>query len=223
MSDLRLVIFDVDGTLVDSQADITQSMAAGFAAAGQETPAREVILGVVGLSLPLAVARLAPDLDPATQGVIAEGYKRHYQHLRASQVAPVLYPGTLAMIEALHAEPETLLGVATGKSRRGLDALMDQLGLRDRFLTLQCADDHPSKPHPSMLHAAMAEGGITDSARAVIIGDTSFDMEMGRAAGIRPIGVSWGYHDRGALGAAEAILDDWAELPGVLSGIWGQA
>lgn len=218
---LRLVIFDVDGTLVDSQADIVASMGVGFADAGLATPPREVILGVVGLSLPLAVARLSPGAEPAAQAAIVEGYKRHYQHLRASQVAPVLYPGTLEMIAALHAVPETLLGVATGKSRRGLDALMGQLGLRDRFVTLQCADDHPSKPHPAMLLAALAEAGLDDPDSAVIIGDTSYDMEMGRAAGIRPIGVSWGYHDRAALGAAETILDDWAALPGVLEGIWG--
>ena len=223
MTALRLIVFDVDGTLVDSQADILGSMAAAFSAEGLDVPEREAVLGIVGLSLDVAMTRLAPEADRATHDRLVEGYKHAYMTLRkangSAQSSP-LYPGARTVLDHLAGVDHYLLGVATGKSRRGLDALLQGHGLERMFVTQQVADHHPSKPHPAMLHSAMAETGIAPEA-AVMIGDTSFDMEMARAAGMAAIGVSWGYHDREALSAADVVIDDFAALPQVLRSMWG--
>ncbi|GAW33937.1 phosphoglycolate phosphatase [Roseovarius sp. A-2] len=219
---LRLVIFDVDGTLVDSQGDILAAMTAAFERADQPAPGREATLGIVGLSLDVAVPRLAPDLPGDLHNRIVGWYKEAYMGLRAqsgvAQSSP-LYPHARDTLRALHAAPETLLGVATGKSARGLDKLLDGHDLRHFFVTRQVADHHPSKPHPSMLHAALSETGVAPE-NAVMVGDTSFDMEMARAAGIPGIGVSWGYHKPEALSAATEIAHDFRELAGLIDTIW---
>ncbi len=224
MTDLRLVIFDVDGTLVDSQGDILAAMSAAFDRAGRPAPAREDVLAIVGLSLSEAMRQLAPEADRDTRRAMVARYKETYASLRAEggvAVSSPLYPHVRGVLEALHAEPETLLGVATGKSRRGLDTLVDGHDLRRLFVTLQCADDHPSKPHPAMLRAALSDTGV-EAARAVMVGDTSYDMEMARAAGLLAIGVSWGYHPRDRLGDAHLVIDDIRLLPGLLQQIWDQ-
>lgn len=219
---LRLVIFDVDGTLVDSQRDIVAAMTRAFEGDGLRAPAASDILGIVGLSLPVAVERLVPDAPTALRDRLVEGYKAAYIGIRAevgaAQSSP-LYPGARDVLEALHAVPDVLLGVATGKSKRGLDKLMEAHELDHFFVTQQVADFHPSKPHPSMLLQAMAEAGV-DAGDTVMIGDTSFDMEMADAAGVHAIGVDWGYHPVSALGKATHILDEFARLPGVLERLW---
>ncbi len=219
---LRLVVFDVDGTLVDSQADILAAMAHAFERADHPLPARDTVLGIVGLSLDVAMTRLAPELDAARHGRMVDWYKEAYIALRAeagaAQSSP-LYPGALEAIEALHDVPEILLGVATGKSRRGLDKLLEAHDLRRYFVTQQVSDHHPSKPHPAMLQAALSETGVSAS-DAVMIGDTSFDMEMARAAGMAGIGVSWGYHPRTSLRDAVRVIDDFTELPACLNLLW---
>lgn len=219
---LRLVIFDVDGTLVDSQADILGAMHMAFAAEGLETPPREAVLGVVGLSLNELMLVLAPDLDAARRARLVEGYKDGYMTMRArdggANSSP-FYPGAREVLAALQAQPETLLGVATGKSKRGLDKLIEAHGLEGIFVTRQVSDFHPSKPHPAMLHEALRETGVA-AQDAVMVGDTSFDMEMARAAGITGIGVSWGYHGRDRLGAARHMIEDFAALPPLLDTIW---
>lgn len=216
--DLRLVIFDVDGTLVDSQADILAAMRAGFAAVDEPAPARETILSIVGLSLDVGIARLAPQLPRSAHDAIGAGYKSAYMALRAEQgvaASSPLYPGARETLDALRAVPETLLGVATGKSARGLAKLVEGHGLDGYFVTRQVADHHPSKPHPAMLRAALDETGVGPE-NAVMVGDTSYDMEMARAAGIAGIGVSWGYHAPAELGAATAIARDFPHLSRLL-------
>ncbi|MBU2959828.1 HAD-IA family hydrolase [Citreicella sp. C3M06] len=219
MNALKLVIFDVDGTLVDSQADILASMRVAFEEIGIAAPSREEILSIVGLSLPLAVETLVPGVPAAARDQMVEAYKASYRGLRiakgTAQSSP-LYPHVREVLEELHAIPHLLLGIATGKSRRGLDKLLDGHDMRHLFITQQCADDHPSKPHPAMLHAALRDAGV-GAADAVMLGDTSFDMEMAQAAGIRGIGVSWGYHPPARLSAAQTILDDIRALPGLLA------
>ncbi|QIE46661.1 HAD-IA family hydrolase [Pseudohalocynthiibacter aestuariivivens] len=219
---LRLIIFDVDGTLVDSQDDITRAMTRAFEGVGAPVPPREAILGIVGLSLDVAMVRLAPDLDMAIHARMVDGYKAAYMSLRAeagaAQSSP-LYPGARDALETLNATPETLLGVATGKSRRGLDKLLEGHGLMHMFVTQQVADFHPSKPHPAMIEAALAETGV-DARDAVMIGDTSYDMDMARAAGVAAIGVSWGYHPVSALAAADVVIDRFADLPRTLDSLW---
>ena len=116
----------------------------------------------------------------------------------------------------------SLLGLATGKSKRGVRAILDLHDLHGRFVTIQCADDHPSKPHPSMVVTALAETGVAPE-KAVILGDTVFDVTMGRSAGILALGVSWGYHDADRLEAAgaAAVLEDFSELDRRLAELFG--
>ena len=223
MSDLRLVIFDVDGTLVDSQGDIVGSMSRAFAALGKPAPARDEVLSIVGLSLDVAMQRLAPEASLGEQIDLVAAYKQAYQDLRAAKgsvESSPLYPGARQALDALRAQPYTLLGVATGKSRRGLDSLIAGHTLEGFFVTEQVADHHPSKPHPSMIEAAIAETGV-GAAQAVMIGDTSFDMSMARAAGVRGIGVSWGYHGHEKLADAEIIIDRYEDLLPVLDQMLG--
>lgn len=219
---LRLVVFDVDGTLVDSQADILGAMAASFAQQGMQPPPRDAVLSIVGLSLDQAMARLVPDLPEPLRAELVAGYKHAYMSARIAndtrQTSP-LYPGAREVLDLLAGQSHTLLGVATGKSQRGLDALIKSHGLEGLFVTRQVADHHPSKPHPSMLLAALRETGV-DPADAVMVGDTSYDMEMARAAGIRGIGVSWGYHAPDALSAATCLIKRFDELPARLEEIW---
>lgn len=222
---LRLIVFDVDGTLVDSQADIVASMTHAFDRAGAPAPDRKTILSIVGLSLPQAMPRLAPGLPAEIHARMVDWYKEAYMDLRAktgaAQSSP-LYPHALDIIEALHSVPENLLGLATGKSRRGLDKLMEAHDLGRYFVTTQVSDFHPSKPHPSMLQTALAETGTVPQ-NAVMIGDTSFDMDMAAAAGMPGIGVTWGYHPASALTAAKHIIDDFRDLPHTLAGLWERA
>lgn len=220
---LRLVIFDVDGTLVDSQTDIIGAMTRAFEGQNFDVPTRDQVLGIVGLSLPVAMAKLAPDAPGAVQANLVEGYKSAYVEMRAktgaAQSSP-LYPGARDALEALHSVPELLMGVATGKSKRGLDKLIEAHALQKFFVTEQVADFHPSKPHPSMILQAMADAGVTPE-NTVMIGDTSFDMDMAQAAGVRGIGVSWGYHPVDALTGAQHILDDFSALSDALAMMWG--
>jgi len=215
--DARLVVFDVDGTLSDSQAHILAAMTSAFASVDLAPPPRAAILSIVGLSLEVAIPRLAPDLDETSHIAIVAGYRDSFRRNRllTGPASTPLYPGIRAVVETLAAQPETILGIATGKSLRGLEALLDGHGLRRHFLTVQVADHHPSKPHPSMLLAAMAETGIGPD-RAVMIGDTTFDMDMARTAGMQAIGVGWGYHPPAELHAAGALAARAEDLPGLI-------
>jgi phosphoglycolate phosphatase len=199
----RLAIFDCDGTLVDSQANICLAMEQAFAAAGLEPPERAHTRRVVGLSLVAAMAALLPESGPALHRSLAGHYKSAFQRLRGEGlVAEPLYEGVAELIHALESEG-WLLGIATGKSDRGLALCLEHHMLSARFATLQTADRHPSKPHPSMIEAALAQTGA-EAARSMMIGDTSYDMAMAREAGVAAIGVSWGYHGSETLLAAGA-------------------
>ena len=210
----KLVIFDCDGTLVDSQQMICAAMQNAFADHDLSCPPREHLLSIVGLSLTQAFERLgngAPDFPVAG---LVERYKAAFFSLRQSEtyVEP-LYPGAQSAIEWLSAHPSVLLGIATGKSQRGVRAVLQSHGLLDRFHTIKTADDAPSKPHPGMLIAAMQEAGVAP-AQALMIGDTSYDMTMAREAGATAIGVSWGYHPPALLreAGAQYLVEDYAAL-----------
>jgi phosphoglycolate phosphatase len=191
----RLVVFDCDGTLVDSQAAICRSMDEAFAIAGLAMPDRIAVRRIVGLSLPQALLRLAPEADDETRALALEAYKASFRAARSA--------GTLQELLRRLRDAERLLGVATGMSDRGLGACLARHGVSELFSTLQTADRHPSKPHPAMLEAALYEAGAAAS-EAVMVGDTVFDIAMARAAGVRAIGVAWGYHDPDELIAAGA-------------------
>lgn len=219
---LRLVIFDVDGTLVDSQSDIMAAMTHAFAAVGVAMPDRQTVLGMVGLSLDVIFPCLLPNVSHAEHNQMAEAYKSAYMDLRAqagvAQSSP-LYPGALDALKALHADPSVVLGVATGKSKRGLDKLLEAYALQGMFVTQQVADFHPSKPHPAMVLQALADTGVA-AKDAVMVGDTSFDMDMAASAGVCGIGVAWGYHPVAQLDAAKMIIDSYDALPAALKRIW---
>lgn len=218
---LRLILFDVDGTLVDSQGSIVSAMTAAFGALSLPVPERADILSIVGLSLPHAMARLAAEQSASVQNSLVEAYKEayHAQRLEQGAAQSPLYPGALDVLQALHAVPENLLGVATGKSQRGLDALLEVHGLEHYFVTRQVADHHPSKPHPSMIDTARAETGV-EAASTVMIGDTSFDMQMAKAAGVAGVGVSWGYHAAATLTDAALVIDSFEQLSPALNDLW---
>jgi len=199
----RLAIFDCDGTLVDSQHNICAAMEQCFAAAGLEPPARERTRRVVGLSLVEAIRAMLPEADEHFHAALAEEYKRAFQAMRAQGLAEEpLYSGIAELLDRLEAEG-WLLGVATGKSDRGTALCLEHHGLLGRFVSLQTADRHPSKPHPSMIEQAMADAGA-GAETTLMIGDTSYDMAMARAAGVTAIGVTWGYHGAEELRRAGA-------------------
>lgn len=211
MSDLRLVIFDVDGTLVDSQAEILAAMGLAFQSEGLTMPERAAVLSIVGLSLDEAFKRLCPQVDAAGQGRLVDAYKDAFVSLRAEkkEMGP-LFPGARAAIDALLERDDTLLAVATGKSRRGLDKVLERHDLTGVFHSEQVADHHPSKPNPSMILTALNETGVMQH-RSVMVGDTTYDMDMARAAGVKKIGVPWGYHPAEHL-MPDMMIDDFAGL-----------
>ena len=210
----KLAVFDCDGTLVDSQANIIAAMADAFARAGLPEPDPHATRRVVGLSLVEAMQVMLPEAEPALQASLAEYYRQAFHRLRATDrlTTEPLYPSVAAGLSELQARG-WLLGVATGKSDRGLALCLAQHGLSELFVTLQTADRHPSKPHPAMLHAAM-EQAEADPAGTVMIGDTVFDIAMGKNAGARSIGVDWGYHDAHELigAGAERVVVSFDEL-----------
>ncbi len=213
----RLAIFDCDGTLVDSQANICLAMEHAFDEAGMAPPSRYATRRIVGLSLVEAMRVLLPDAEAQVHIDMAERYKASYLVLRNNGLEhEPLYDGIAGLLSSMD-ESGWLLGVATGKSDRGLERCLDHHGIRGLFVTLQTADRHPSKPHPSMVYQALADVavGATD---AVVIGDTVYDIHMGKAAGTRTIGVNWGYHPADELrgAGADAIAESMDELKALL-------
>jgi phosphoglycolate phosphatase len=200
----RLAIFDCDGTLVDSGATIYAALKTSFAENGLEVPPPSVSRRVIGLSLTEAMASLLPGEPPARHAVLAEDYKRAFMGLRqAGQVEEPLFDGVIELLDSLE-EDGWLLAVATGKSDRGLRHCLDQHHIHARFVSLQTADRHPSKPHPSMVEQAIADAGST-AAATIVVGDTSFDMAMAVNAGATGIGAGWGYHEAEELLEAGAV------------------
>lgn len=217
MASVRLAVFDCDGTLVDSARNIVAAMAMAFDAHDLPRVGDDAVRRVVGLSLEPAMAVLLPDGSAALHASLAERYKAAFFALRdRPDHDEPLYPGALAAIAALE-RSGYLLGVATGKSRRGLRAVLDRHGLRDRFVTLQTADIAAGKPNPEMLHRAMAEAGAAPES-SVMIGDTSYDIQMAVNARVAGIGVAWGYHPAAELTAcgARAVARDFAALPALV-------
>ena len=216
---VRLAVFDCDGTLVDGQAAVCTAMAQAFDAAGAPQPDPHAVRRIVGLSLPQAVMRLAPALPQDRRDVVVEAYKTAFRTARLDgSLREPLYPGIRALLHALR-DHGWALAVATGKSDRGLQSTLASHDLSAHFTSLHTASRHASKPDPEMLDACMADEGA--SARdTVMIGDTSYDMEMARAAGVRAIGVAWGYHAPEELLAAgaEVVARDSAHLQELVLG-----
>lgn len=216
----RLALFDCDGTLVDSAGNICLAIERAFETHAIVPPSRVAIHRIVGLSLVEAMAALHPAADADFHAVLAQSYKDAFVAMRGTPdfAHEPLYPGIATAIAAL-ADSGWMLGVATGKSDRGLAIVLTTHGLTDRFVTLQTADRHPSKPHPAMALAAIREAGASPET-TVMIGDTSYDMDMALAAGAHAIGVDWGYHapdELIAAGAARVVSDADELVPALLA------
>lgn len=219
---MKLAIFDVDGTLVDSSAIIAASLTTAFAAEGLTPPERTAMMSIVGLSLVEAMAALLPEESRATHERLGAAYKQAFwDHRQAGAHTEELFPGAHDLLAKLHARDDVLLGLATGKSRRGVAHLIEKHGYEGWFTTVQTADDHPSKPHPAMIVAALAETDLDPSA-AIMIGDTSYDIAMARAAGVGAAGVAWGNHPVVELTKAGAhnISSDFRDLERNLESLW---
>jgi len=172
---MKLVIFDVDGTLVDSQAMIVACLTSAFEMSDLTRPSRDEMLSIVGLSLPEAMSRLAPQQTHDQVLKMADDYRSAFVAHRKEfghDGAP-LYTGAAEAVEALAARPDVVVAVATGKSRRGLNALAEAWPFAQHFVSMQCADDHPSKPNPSMVFACLADANVEAGDTIVVFcGDT---------------------------------------------------
>jgi len=204
-----LVVFHWDGTVVDSTAMIARSIQKAAADLGLRVPSLERASHVIGLGLRDALAAAVPDLAADRIEAFTERYRHHYI---AIEQEIVLFSGIRELLVEL-TESGAVLAVATGKSRRGLDRSFAATGLGMFFAESRCADETHPKPHPAMLHEITAALAMSRQ-RTVMIGDTTHDLAMARAAGTASIGVTYGAHPRAQLVAegALALVDDVAEL-----------
>jgi len=205
-----LLIFDWDGTLIDSSAKIVVCMQRAAASSGLPALGEDEVKNIIGLSLPEAIRTLYPQTDDRAHEHFREHYAGHY--LDADRIPCELFPGVMKTLEQLKRDGHTLT-VATGKARRGLDRILGNMQLLDFFHASRCADETQSKPHPQMLHELLEQFG-KQPREALMVGDTTFDMEMAQRAAIPRIAVSYGVHDVERLKpfAPIAILDRFPDL-----------
>lgn len=221
---MRLILFDVDGTLLDSQTHIFRTMTEAFDALGAPPPAMEDVRRVIGLALETAIARIAPDLSAQDVAAASQAYRRAAAEARAAgggEAASPLFPGARDALARL-AQTEALLGVATGKGRPGLECALEAHRLRPFFVTTQTGSDAPGKPNPEMVLRALSETGA-EARDTVVVGDSPYDMQMALNAGARALGVAWGCHEAQTLidAGAERVLQAFEEMEGALDGLWG--
>jgi phosphoglycolate phosphatase len=212
----ELVVFDWDGTLMDSEARIVACIQAAFQDIGRPPPSREAAGDIIGLGLDDAMARLWPEADADQRAAVAAHYRRHF--LVTDETPSALFPGARAMLERLASEGY-LLAVATGKSRVGLDRSLAETGLGDLFHATRCADETFSKPNPQMLLEIMDELGVA-AARTLMVGDTEYDLQMAFNARAHALAVCHGVHAPERLRALGplACLASLAEIPQWLAG-----
>ncbi len=211
----RLLVFDWDGTLADSEQRIVAAARSAIDTLGLPARSHEQVRVIIGLAMGEACRMLFPDMPKSQESRFIACYREYY--LRNTGTPVALFAGAEATLRAL-VEQRYRLAVATGKGRRGLDRDIASHGLDALFSTTRCADDAPSKPHPQMLVDIMDELDVA-SAETLMIGDTAYDMEMARNAGVATVAVSSGVHDRQRLLEFDplALLDSVAELPAWLS------
>lgn len=212
-----LILFDIDGTLLDSGNIIIGAQERTAAELGLVHPGREAGFGVVGLSLDLALAKLFGDAVPVAD--LSATYKRIFNAMRGSAgFEEPLFRGVPAMLSKLDRWGGTKLGIATGKTRRGLDYVVEMYGWHDLFVTFQTADNAPSKPDPGMILQAMRDSGSVPH-RTVMIGDSVHDMRMAKAAGVTAIAVAWGFQPPHMLveAGADMVARSVPDLPGLIA------
>lgn len=206
---MKLILFDADGTLIDSQAIIHESMRLAFLSFGYPEPQIAETRSIIGLTLDYAIATiLGRDIDEEVLAMTAEYKSIYLQLAQREEMQSLPFDGIPQLIDSLANRSDVLLGIVTGKSRRGVRTLLEKSEFKDRFVVSRCADDCPSKPHPAMVKECCEDMG-TSPFNTIVIGDTGFDMEMARAAGANSIGVTWGYHSRERItaGGAHHIVD----------------
>ncbi|MGE5525097.1 MAG: HAD-IA family hydrolase [Rhodospirillaceae bacterium] len=196
----KLLIFDWDGTLMDSAAAIAASIQSACRDLGLRVPTEGEARYIIGLGLDDAMKHLLPELEPAFYPRLVDRYRQHFLQRDAGTG---LFPGTVDAVRKLHAGGH-LLAIATGKSRRGLDRALRTTGLTRYFHRTRCADEGYSKPHPGMLQCLLDELNVPASS-ALMIGDTTHDMDMARAAGVDGLAVTYGAHGREALVCSSPI------------------
>ncbi|GAB4357539.1 MAG: HAD-IA family hydrolase [Gammaproteobacteria bacterium] len=207
----RLLIFDWDGTLMDSEARIVACIRAATEEMGLRTLSNDHMKNVIGLGLAEAIQMLFPGSDDDFGREFVARYRKHF--FRAEENPTPLFEGAYATLQSLY-EQGYWMAVATGKGRRGLDQALERTGCGDFFLTTRCADEAPSKPHPEMLLAILEELGV-DADDTLMIGDTEYDMQMARSAGTHALAVSYGVHELERLLNHQPLgfVDDIRELP----------
>ncbi len=196
-----LLVFDWDGTLMDSTAVIVGALQAACADIGLSVPSEERARYIIGLGLYDAMRHILPDVPPSIYPQIVERYGMHF---RAREEAAPLFAGTEAALAALE-DAGYLLAVATGKSRRGLDRVLERTGLTKRFHATRCGEEAASKPAPDMLLALHSELGVPKD-RTLMIGDTTHDLQMAQNAGVAALAVSFGAHPRDQLLALQPLV-----------------
>lgn len=212
---MKLVLFDCDGTLVDSARLIHEVMCRTFAHFGYAHPQLAETKAIIGLTLDIAIARIQdkPHADEEAVKMMAY-YKSIFQETRAEAgFEEPLFPGIRALMDEIGPREDLLIGAVTGKSRRGLDLILDTHDFRKWFRIGRTADDCPSKPHPAMVTECCDAFGMAP-ANTLVIGDAIYDMQMAKAAGAKAVGVSWGYASIELLNAAgaDAIVHHPSEL-----------
>ena len=209
---VKLIVFDCDGTLVNGLARITESLNAGWDKAGLPKTDFGNVAHLVGLPLENIVQRYLPDDQHHLVPKIARDYRANYDGPRDKNSEEPFFDGIRALLDWAHGTT-AVLGIATGKVRRGLDGILDHYKIPHYFITLQTSDQGPGKPHPAMLERAMREAKA-DPRQTVMIGDTTYDMQMAKSAGATALGVIWGYHSREDLkqAGADEIFETAAQL-----------
>ena len=209
---MKLVIFDFDGTLVDSRKLITESNRVVFGQFGLLPPSEDESFSLVGMSLELVLLQLAGPDAPVEKMVAA--YREVLPLLRADAAcAEVPFEGANELLAALAERIDVRLGIATGHASHAIAPALERFGWQGHFCTVQTADNAPSKPHPGMILQALSEAGVR-AQDAIMVGDTAFDIEMARGAYVRGVAVSWGYHrpDRLRDAGAWRVVNGMSEL-----------
>jgi len=218
---LRLVIFDLDGTLIDSVALIVETVTTSFLAVNEPEPDERAIRAISGITARDALVILAPTASDERIDVLLESYRAHYHSAKGVEREPI-FAGGLAALDRLQASPATILAVATGKGYHGAITLLESHGIITRFHSIQTPDHNRGKPDPQMIETAMDKAGALH-AQTVMIGDTIHDMRMAKAAGVKAIGVSWGYHEATELLAegADIVIDSFDQLDAAIDHLLG--
>ena len=218
---MRLVIFDLDGTLIDSVALIVDTITNAFRAVNERVPDERMIRSISGITARDAMAILAPHATPERVEEITASYRRHYLS-GAGLAREPMFEGAMAALDRLTADPETILAVATGKGHQGAVTVLDLHGIAGRFNSIETPTHNRGKPDPQMIETAMQKAGV-DKAQTVMVGDTVHDMRMAKAAGVGAIGVAWGYHERDDLieAGADLVIDRFDELDGAVARLTG--